>query len=161
MHVLPRPRRPLARAVVATALTVAGLLGAVGLAAADDEFATELSPGTPCTRSADICIDLGARKAWLIDRNGDVMHGPVPISSGGPGHETPRGTFHVQWKHRDHHSKEFDGAPMPFAVFFADGGIATHGGDINSPSRGCVRLALPEAERFFDFAEVDDEVQVR
>jgi len=62
---------------------------------------------------------------------------------------------------RDHRSAEFDNAPMPFAIFFADGGIAFHGGDINSSSSGCLRLTLPEAETFFDFAEIDDEVQVR
>ena len=160
MHVLARPMFPRSRAAVASLLVVAGLLGVVGVAAADDDEEPEVSPGTPCTRSADICIDLAGKKAWLIDRDGLVMHGPVPISSGRPGHETPRGTFYVQWKSRDHRSAEYSDAPMPFAIFFADGGIAIHGGDVNPPSHGCVRLPLPEAETFFDFAEEDDEVQV-
>lgn len=146
--------------MVVASLVLAGILGSVGVGSADEED-SEFAPGTPCTRSADICVDLAAKKAWLIDRDGLVMHGPVPVSSGGPGRETPRGTFFVQWKNREHRSAEFDNAPMPFAVFFADGGIAFHGGDINSSSSGCVRLTLPEAETFFDFAEIDDEVQVR
>ncbi len=126
-------------------------------ASADDPT---LAAGTPCTTSADACVDLAAKHAWLIDGEGMVVRGPVPIASGAPGYETPRGTFYVQWKNRDHRSVEFDNAPMPFAVFFADGGIAFHQGRLNSDSHGCVRLGQADAEAFFDFLEEDDEVQV-
>lgn len=119
-----------------------------------------LVKGTPCTRTAEACADLAARKAWLIT-DGKVTRGPVRIASGGPGYETPRGTFTVQWKNRDHRSAEFDNAPMPFAVFFTDGGIAFHQGDLNSNSHGCIRLARADAEAFFNTLAVGDEVQVR
>jgi len=115
--------------------------------------------GTPCTKSARACVDLADMQAWLIDA-GKVTRGPVPIGDGAPGSETPRGTFSVQWKNRDHRSTEFDNAPMPYAVFFAPGGIAFHQGDVNIDSHGCVRLGEQDAAAFFEFLQVGDEVQV-
>jgi hypothetical protein len=118
-----------------------------------------LVAGTPCTRTAAACADIGGKKAWLV-KDGKVVRGPVPISSGGPGYDTPRGTFAVQWKSRDHRSAEFDNAPMPFSVFFTDGGIAFHQGDVNSNSHGCIHLSPADAEAFFNTLAVGDQVQV-
>jgi hypothetical protein len=119
-----------------------------------------LVAGTPCTKAAEACADLAAKKAWLI-RDGKVTRGPVPLSSGGPGYETPRGDFKVQWKNKDHRSAEFDNAPMPWAVFFTDTGIAFHQGDLRSNSHGCVRLGPQDAEAFFNALNTGDDVQVR
>ena len=116
--------------------------------------------GTPCTRAARACVDLFARQAWLI-ADGEVVDGPVPISHGGPGRETPVGDFRVQWKDADHRSAEFGGAPMPWAVFFAPGGIAFHEGSLETPSAGCVRLVEQDARAFFAHLSVGDAVQVR
>ena len=52
------------------------------------------------------------------------------------------------------------GRPMPFAVFFAPGGIAFHEGDVNSPSAGCVRLDRANAERWYATLQVGDRVEV-
>lgn len=142
------------RAAVAGVVAVVATLGVAGTAQADDT-----TPGTPCSSAARACVELDAHRAWLID-GGSVVRGPVPISSGGPGHETPRGVFRIEWKHRDHHSAEFDGAPMPFAAFFAPGGIAFHEGSLTSSSAGCVRLVRDEAAAFFDFLQVGDRVEV-
>jgi lipoprotein-anchoring transpeptidase ErfK/SrfK len=90
-----------------------------------------------------------------------VVRGPVVISSGGPGKETPRGDFRVEWKNVDHRSAEFGGRPMPFAVFFAEGGIAFHHGNVKSRSAGCVRLGYDDAVAFYDLLKVDDPVDVR
>ena len=49
---------------------------------------------------------------------------------------------------------------MPWAVFFADGGIAFHAGDVNRPSSGCVRLPPAEAQAWFEFLQIGDQVQV-
>jgi hypothetical protein len=115
--------------------------------------------GTPCTASADACVDLANNKAWLID-DGKITRGPVAISHGGQGKETPAGTFHVLWKDKDHKSAEFNDAPMPYSVFFADGGIAFHQGNPNNPSAGCVHLSATDAQTWFAALEVGDEVQV-
>jgi lipoprotein-anchoring transpeptidase ErfK/SrfK len=100
-----------------------------------------------------------AKHAWLI-KDGKVKRGPVPIEIGGPGKETPAGTFAVQWKNKNHRSTEFNNAPMPFAVFFADGGIAFHQGTLQRQSAGCVRLKKSDAESFYDTLDLGDEVQV-
>lgn len=146
------------RARIAVALAVAGLatFGVVGTAAADHDIVE----GTPCTEVARACVDVDARLAWLIE-DGDVVRGPVLISTGGEGRETPRGDFQVAWKNKDHRSSEFDGAPMPFAVFFAEGGIAFHEGNLDTGSAGCVRMGHDDAEAWFGFLQVGDPVQVR
>lgn len=142
----------------AVALVVAGVatFGIVGTASADHD----LVEGTPCTNAARACVDVGAAQAWLID-DGEVVRGPVAVSTGGEGRETPHGDFQVEWKHKDHKSAEFDGAPMPFAVFFATGGIAFHEGSLDSRSAGCVRLGHEDAAAWFDFLQPGDGVQVR
>lgn len=145
------------RTAVAMGIAVLATLGVVGTANAQD---SDLVDGTPCTDEASACVDLGSGQAWLFE-DGEIVRGPVPISSGGPGRETPLGDFRVEWKHKDHRSAEFNGAPMPFAVFFAEGGIAFHEGNLHTTSAGCVRLSYEDAEAFFDFLSVDDRVEVR
>jgi hypothetical protein len=49
---------------------------------------------------------------------------------------------------------------MPYAVFFADGGIAFHGGDPNKASAGCIHLALADAKAFYNYLQLGDQVQV-
>ena len=132
------------------------LVGAVGPAQA---AAPAPVGGTPCTAVARACVDLGTKTAWLID-GGEIVRGPVPVSIGGPGQETPRGDFRVEWRNRNHRSAEFGGAPMPFAVFFAQGGIAFHEGNLYSDSAGCVRLERSQAEAFYAFLQVEDRVEV-
>jgi hypothetical protein len=124
-----------------------------------------LVPGTPCSVTARSCVDLESQQAWLID-DGTVARGPVKISSGGQGKETPVGhSLRVYRKEKDHRSGEFrlvngQPAPMPWAVFFADGGIAFHAGDATRASAGCVRMALADAQAWFEFLQVGDQVQV-
>ncbi|BBG00995.1 hypothetical protein PSA01_61650 [Pseudonocardia saturnea] len=121
--------------------------------------------GTPCSVSARACVDLESQQAWLIT-NGEITRGPVPIASGGAGQETPIGhSFRVYRKEADHRSGEFEApgggpAPMPWSVFFADGGIAFHGGDRDRASAGCVKLDTAQARAFFDDLQVGDKVQV-
>lgn len=150
--------RRIAQCVAATTVVGAAALLVSGPATAAPGAA--LVPGTPCTTTARACVDLDAASAWLI-ADGVVTYGPVPIASGSPEAETPKGTTEVDWKSRYHHSREFDGLAMHYAVFFAPGGIAFHEGPIDHPSAGCVRLETEAASRFFDTLAVGDEVQVR
>jgi hypothetical protein len=114
--------------------------------------------GVPCGAGVDACIDLSANKSWLL-ADGKVTYGPVPITHGRPGHETPPGTFHVGWKDIDHLSSEFDNAPMPFSVFF-NGGIAFHQGSLSDLSHGCIHLSYAAAEAYYNALAVGDTVQV-
>ena len=90
-----------------------------------------------------------------------MSYGPVPIASGGADQETPLGhSFRVYRKEADYKSKEFDGAPMPWAVFFADGGVAFHGGNRDRSPAGCVKLDPQPAQKFFGELTNGDKVQV-
>jgi hypothetical protein len=148
----------------------AAILASSAFAATPAEVQAKSAPavaGTPCTAAARACVDLGAQKAWLISPAGKVLRGPVPISTGGPGRETPTGdVFRVYRKDKDHKSEEFklpngQPAPMPYSVFFADGGIAFHAGDPARASSGCIHLNTPDAVAFFNTLQIGDHVQVK
>lgn len=71
-----------------------------------------------------------------------------PISSGKKGHETPKGTFFVNWKSADYVSKKY-GKPMPFAVNFQNEmGLFFHQQAMKGKpaSHGCIRLLMEDAE---------------
>ena len=76
------------------------------------------------------------------------------ISTGKPGYDTPNGAFRPNRMDADHHSDEYDSAPMPHAVFFDLHGHAIHGTyePIGRPaaSHGCVRLEPANATILFD-----------
>jgi hypothetical protein len=152
--------RRLGRTTALVAIAATAALAPAGTALAEDGGRDDgLVDGTPCTHTARACVDLRTNTAWLI-HDGSVTRGPVGISHGGKGEETPTGVFHVQWKDQNHRSAEFNNAPMPFSVFFADGGIAFHQGNPQNPSAGCVHLAHDDAVAWFDDLQVGDEVQV-
>ena len=135
-------------------------VGAVGLAPPAWAAGAGLVPGTPCTVTARACVDLTTQKAWLISK-GVVVLGPVPIHSGGPDEATPKGTFAVSWKDRNHVSNEAGHRPMPQSVFFASGGIAFHEGPLDHSSAGCVHLSPADAVSFYGALHRGDQVQVR
>ena len=112
----------------------------------------------PCGDSARACVDLSENRAWLMD-GGTETYGPVRISHGMKGYETPAGTFQVTFKDIDHRSSIYEDAPMPYSVFFNDG-IAFHAGDTSEESHGCVRLSEGAAQTFYETLSVGDVVQV-
>ena len=127
--------------------------------------AQPLVVGTPCSVSAKACVDLDSQRAWLIE-NGKVIRGPVKIASGGNGEETPVGhSLRVYRKEKDHLSQESrlpngQPAPMPWSVFFEDGGIAFHSGSPSRSSGGCIHLEPVDAEAWFNYLQIGDQVQV-
>jgi hypothetical protein len=122
-----------------------------------------LSPGArrSCPPAASACADLSARLTWL-QSDGTIVYGPVRMEPGTPGspHMTPRGTFRVQWKAGVHYVSNIYGDPMPYAVFFAAGGIAFHGGSLTTPSHGCIHLDIGSARYYHDHLPVGAEVVV-
>ncbi|MFC0106430.1 L,D-transpeptidase [Kibdelosporangium aridum] len=122
-------------------------------------FAAEAQAASaPCGPAAKACLDLSANQAWLMN-NGAVTYGPVPVTHGKPGWETPPGTFKVTRKNRHHRSSQFNNAPMPYSVFF-NGGIAFHQGSLREKSHGCVHLSKSAAAKFFGTLKIGDQVQV-
>jgi hypothetical protein len=77
-----------------------------------------------------------------------------PVSTGGPGYDTPSGEFTPFRMEKDHFSREWDDAPMPNSIFFTKIGHAIHGTfatkNLGRPvSHGCVRLSPANAETLF------------
>ncbi|HET9257185.1 MAG TPA: L,D-transpeptidase [Pseudonocardiaceae bacterium] len=146
---------PVVRA--AGAVTV-GLLAAVVLPIAGAANAAAAPSGAPCAASARACVDLSARRAWLL-RDGTISYGPVPVATGKSGAPTHVGMFRVFWKDLHHRSSLFNNAPMPYSVFF-DGGEAFHEDSTTVLSHGCVHLAHSAARTFYNTLRVGDIVQV-
>ncbi|MBP2320840.1 hypothetical protein JOF56_001225 [Kibdelosporangium banguiense] len=115
-------------------------------------------PLPPCDAEIRACVSLSQNLAWLM-RDGVVEYGPVPITHGRQGHETPVGKFKVVWKDAVHTSNIY-GTPMPHSVFFAPGGIAFHEGSLSEQSHGCVHLSPEVAKIFFDALTAKAPVQV-
>jgi hypothetical protein len=82
-----------------------------------------------------------------------------PVSTGKAGnYDTPSGKFKAFRMERDHFSKEWDDAPMPFSIFFTQKGHAIHGSNetkrLGTPaSHGCVRLLPANAGKLFALVE--------
>jgi lipoprotein-anchoring transpeptidase ErfK/SrfK len=137
-------------------------LGTTALAAAALTFGlatpASASTGTPCSVQNGACVQLSTNQAWLI-YDGNASYGPVRVSHGMPGYETPVGTYPVLRKVKDDWSVPYNG-PMPNAVYFTSNGIAFHQGDTNTQSHGCVRLGPQESSVFYDNLFAGEQVQV-
>jgi hypothetical protein len=102
-----------------------------------------------CPAAATACVDLARHLTWL-QSDGTVTFGPVQMEPGKPGsaHPTPTGTFRVQWKAGPSFVSDIYHEAMPWATFFAAGGIAFHGGSLAQWSHGCVHLAMASAHYY-------------
>lgn len=88
-----------------------------------------------------------------VELDGDTLY-KWPVSTGAPGYETPSGTFRPFRLEKEHYSKEWDDAPMPYSIFFTGRGHAVHGSyHVKSlgrrASHGCVRLHPDNAAKLF------------
>ncbi|HET6503656.1 MAG TPA: L,D-transpeptidase [Amycolatopsis sp.] len=145
------------RTIVATFGSLAlATLGAFGLVSAPAAEAAQ----TPCDAQAKACVELHSDQAWLMN-DGSVTRGPVKVAVGRPGHVTPTGTFRVQYKDINHHSKEYNNAPMPYSVFFTTTGVAFHEGSLSVQSHGCVHLSHADAVAFYQALQPGDVVEVK
>jgi len=114
-----------------------------------------------CPAAAAACVDLTRHITWL-QAAGQVTFGPVQMEPGEPGgkHQTPRGTFHVAWKAGPTYFSTIYHEAMPWATFFAAGGIAFHGGSLTQWSHGCVHLTVANAHYYNENLPIGAEVVV-
>lgn len=135
-----------------------------------------------------IVVSLSDQRAYFF--KGKTVIGESNVSTGRHGFSTPPGHYRVVWKNKDHISTRFgdyvdgfgnvaksnvdsrkdrrppgthfDGARMPFAMFFK-GGYAMHEGYVppHAASHGCIRLPHGMAERFFEAAPLGTPVIVK
>ena len=88
-----------------------------------------------------------------VDLDGETLY-RWPVSTGARGYDTPSGNFRPFRMEKEHFSKEWDDAPMPYSIFFTGEGHAVHGSyHIKSlgrrASHGCVRLHPDNAAKLF------------
>jgi hypothetical protein len=76
-----------------------------------------------------------------VYRNG-ILIGRSTVSTGSKGHATPGGVFTILEKKKEHRSKKYENAPMPYMQRLTWSGIAMHSGQLPgyAASHGCVRL---------------------
>src|SRR3954466_6762681 len=138
--------------------------------------------------SAKIVVHIGEQKAYFY--KGKTLVGETTVSTGKPGFGTPPGHYTVLSKDADHVStvfgdyvdsygsvvrsnidsrkdsrpkgSHFDGARMPYAMFFR-GGYAMHQGYVPpfAASHGCIRIPKGMAETFFNNASPGTPVIVK
>lgn len=100
------------------------------------------------------------RGVTLLIKNGKTRRA-IHVSTGGPGNETPAGTFKVFRKELRSWSVPFQ-TWLPYASYF-NNGIAFHEyPDVPTypASHGCVRVPAPEAPGVYDFAKIGTTVIV-
>jgi lipoprotein-anchoring transpeptidase ErfK/SrfK len=132
------------------------------LPAADAPLTLTAEDHQDCPAAAVACVDLARHITWL-QSDGKVSFGPVQMEPGKPGsgpHATPTGTFQVQWKAGPDFVSDIYNEPMPWATFFAPGGVAFHGGSLTHWSHGCVHLTVANAHYYQEHLPIGAEVVV-
>ena len=144
--------------------------------------------GDGISGSAKIVVSISEQRAYFY--KGKRVVGESTVSTGKPGFSTPPGNYSVVWKDKEHIStrfgdyvddfgavvksnvdsakdsrppgSHFDGARMPYAMFFR-GGYAMHQGYVPpyAASHGCIRLPREMADIFFDNAPLGTPVVVK
>jgi hypothetical protein len=94
-----------------------------------------------------------ASQKMTVALDGDTLY-RWPVSTGARGYDTPSGSFRPFRLEKEHFSKEWDDAPMPYSIFFTGDGHAVHGSyHVKSlgrrASHGCVRLHPDNAAKLF------------
>lgn len=107
-----------------------------------------------------LVISLGDQMAYLY--RGNALMAVTTISSGTESNPTPTGIFTVHTKKPMHRSQKYENAPMPFAQFIDQYGIALHAGHLpgRPASHGCVRLPSAFAKKLFSVTDVGTPVLI-
>ncbi|RFB93519.1 hypothetical protein B5K11_13355 [Rhizobium leguminosarum bv. trifolii] len=124
------------------------------LAAAAASLLLQFSPVAAEAATLVANISIG-KQTMTVTENGFVKY-RWKVSTARNGYVTPTGSWSAKWLSRDHRSRKYDNAPMPYAVFF-NGGYAVHATfdlkRLGRPaSHGCVRLHPDNAAQFFSLA---------
>ena len=107
-----------------------------------------------------VVVSLSDQRAYLY--RGSELMAVTTVSSGRDSNPTPTGIFAVLGKKTMHRSKKYENAPMPFAQFIDQYGVALHAG--HNPGRpashGCVRLPESFAKKLFAVTDVGTPVYI-
>jgi lipoprotein-anchoring transpeptidase ErfK/SrfK len=112
----------------------------------------------PATGTLVVTVDLEARVISAF-RDGHEI-GTAVVLVGTQSHPTPLGTFPVLSKSREHFSRKYDNAPMPYSLWLTTTGIAIHGSPVMNgyASHGCIGVPDEFAARLFAATKRGDKV---
>ncbi len=110
------------------------------------------------TAKADLLVNIDKSTQQMTVTVDGVPRYVWPVSSGGRGYDTPNGEFKPFRMDKDHFSREWDDAPMPYSIFFTMKGNAIHGTFETknlgkAVSHGCVRLSREHAAILWDLVK--------
>jgi lipoprotein-anchoring transpeptidase ErfK/SrfK len=111
---------------------------------------------SPSAFAANLIANISlSSQTMTVSQNGIVRY-RWKVSTARKGYVTPKGSWSAKWLSRNHRSRKYDDAPMPYAVFF-NGGYAVHATfdlkRLGRPaSHGCIRLHPENAAAFFSLA---------
>lgn len=96
-----------------------------------------------------VVVSLPEQRAYVY-RNG-IRIGVSSASTGMPGHSTPTGVFMVLQKDKEHRSKTYNNAAMPYSQRLTWDGVALHAGGLPGypSSHGCIHLPSVFADHLF------------
>ena len=105
-----------------------------------------------------ITVDLAAQTLSVF-RDGYEI-GATAILYGADEKPTPLGTFPILMKDKDHFSRTYDNAPMPYTLRLTGDGVAIHGSKVEwgYATHGCIGVPVPFARLLFAQAKVGDRV---
>jgi len=88
--------------------------------------------------------------------------GTAVVLYGADGLPTPTGKFPIRAKTRNHRSRTYDNAPMPYSLWLTRDGVAIHGSNVRwgFATHGCVGIPTAFAAKLFGALNVGDEVQI-
>lgn len=107
--------------------------------------------------AANLVANISVSSQTMTVKHNGVVKYRWKVSTARKGYVTPRGSWSAKWLSRNHRSRKYDNAPMPYAVFY-NGGFAVHATydlkRLGRPaSHGCVRLHPDNAATFFSLAQ--------
>ena len=110
--------------------------------------------GAQPTGPVIIVVSIADQRLTLYD-NGVAVAKTV-VSTGIPGHLTPRGIFTIIQKDRNHHSNIYSNAPMPYMQRITWSGVALHEGHVTGrqASHGCIRMPQAFAARLWPYTKM-------
>jgi lipoprotein-anchoring transpeptidase ErfK/SrfK len=127
------------------------------------------APPAPGAKSAEVnnverplfaVISIADQRVSIYNNHGLVARSP--ISTGMPGHLTPKGVFTIIGRERYHRSNIYSDAPMPFMQRITWSGIAMHLGVVpgHPASHGCIRLPAGFAVKLWGLTKIGERVVI-
>ena len=129
-------------------------------ASAKSSSASTKSEGGDSSRPLFVVVSLNDEHIRVYDDHGLVTSSI--ISTGVPGHPTPKGVFTILGRERFHASNLYSGAPMPYMQRVTWSGVAMHVGVVTGhpASHGCIRLPAAFAVKLWGMTKIGERVVI-